>query len=90
MEKSSESEGFGLTSSKQSKRVPLFFVEMVCFIWDKPDANICAAAVMHASRTAVDKQPVKETTEKIKAMAIALDNKSFSLNCLVEIFHQRN
>ena len=37
--------------------------------------NLCAAGVMHASKTAVDKQHIKETTEKIKTMAIALGNK---------------
>ena len=30
---------------------------------------------MHASKTAVDKQHIKETTEKIKTIAIPLDNK---------------
>ena len=49
---------------------------MACFNSNKPDKNLCAAGVMHASKPAVDKQHVKETTEKIKTMAIALDNKS--------------
>ena len=44
---------------------------MVCFIWNKPDTNLCAAGVINASKTTVGKQHVKETTEKIKAMAIA-------------------
>ena len=48
---------------------------MVCFICNKRDTNFRAAGLIHASKTAVDKQHVKETTEKIKAMAIALDNK---------------
>ena len=43
---------------------------MVCFICNKPDTNICAAGVMNAFKTAVDKQHVKETTEKIKTMAV--------------------
>ena len=47
---------------------------MVCFICNKPDKNLCAAGVMHASKTAVDKQHVEDITEK--TMAIALDNKT--------------
>ena len=74
MEKSSESKKFGLTSSNQSKRVSLPLSGMVCFICNKLDRS--AAGVMHASKTAVDKQHVKETIEKIKTMIIALDNKS--------------
>ena len=59
----------------RSKCVSLALGEMVCFICNKPDMNLCAAGVMHASKTAVDKQHIKETTEKIKTMATALGNK---------------
>ena len=62
--KSSESEEFGPTSSKLSKRVSLPLGEIMCFICNKP-----------GSKTAGDKQHVKETTKKIKTMAVALDNK---------------
>ena len=44
--------------------------------------NHCAARVMHASRTAVDKRHFKETTEMIKIAAIALDKK----HILVKLF----
>ena len=48
---------------------------MVCFICNNPYTNLGAAGVMHVSKTAVGKQHVKETTEKIKTMVTALDNK---------------
>ena len=35
--------------------------------------SLCAVRVMHASKTAVNKQHVKKTTKKIKTMA--MDNK---------------
>ena len=64
MEKSSESEEFGTTSSKRPKPVALAFGEMMCFISNKPDTNLCVAGVMHASKTAVvDKQHAKEKTK---------------------------
>ena len=33
---------------------------MVCFICHKPDTNLCEAGVIHTSKTAVDKQHVKD------------------------------
>ena len=62
------------------KRVSLPLGKMVCFICNKPDMNLCAARKIHASKTAVDKQGVKETKEKIKTMAIALNNKLILAN----------
>ena len=61
MEKSSESEEFGPTSLKRS-----YVIHYPLVKWSE---------VMHASKTAVNKQHVKETTGKIWTMAIALDNK---------------
>ena len=55
---------------KTVQRDSLFLGVLKCFICNKPDTNLCAAGVMHASKTAVNKH-VKETTEKTKAMAIA-------------------
>ena len=75
MEKSSESKEFGPKSLKRSKRVSLHLGQMVCFICNKPATNLCAARVMHASKTAADKQHVKETSEKINTIVIGLDNK---------------
>ena len=75
MEKSSESKEFGPKSLKRSKRVSLHLGQMVCFICNKPATNLCAARVMHASKTAADKQHVKETSEKINTIVIGLGNK---------------
>ena len=75
-EKASEPDESGPTSSKRCKRDSIPLGEMVCFICKKPDKNLCAAGVMHGSKTAVDKQHVEDMTEKIKTMAIALDNKT--------------
>ena len=75
MEKSSGSKEFGPKSLKRSKRVSLHLGQMVCFICNKPATNLCAARVMHASKTAADKQHVKETSEKINTTVIGLDNK---------------
>ena len=69
------------TSSKRSNAI-LNSWWMVCFICNKPDTNLCAAELMHASKTAVDKQHVKETTEKITI--------PFLLNYLVDISYWRN
>lgn len=64
MEKSSESEEFGTASSKRPKPVALAFGEMMCFISNKPDTNLCVAGVMHANKTVVvDKQHPKEKTK---------------------------
>ena len=43
IEKSSESEEFGPTSSKRSKCESLPLGEIVCFICNEPDRNLCAA-----------------------------------------------
>ena len=75
MKRSIESEEFGPTYWKQSKRDFLPLGEILYFICNKPDINYCAARIMHASRTSVDKQHFKETTEMIKTMGIALDKK---------------
>ena len=74
-EKYSESEEFSPTSSKWPKRVSLPLGQIVHFICNKSDTSLCIAGVLHASKTAVDKQNVKEKTEKIKTMSIALDSK---------------
>ena len=52
----------------------------------KPIFNL-AAGVMHASKTAADKQFIKETTEKIKTMVFLWTTSLFLLNCLVEILY---
>ena len=63
------------------------FVKRCAFIFEKLDTNLCAVRVMHTSKTVVDKEHLKEITEKIKTMEIALDNK---LNCLVEILYHKS
>lgn len=60
MEKSKVSEEFGPTSLRLSKHDSLPLGEMACLICYKEDTSLCAAGVMHASKTAVDKQHVKE------------------------------
>ena len=77
MEKSSESEEFGPASSKQSNMISYPLVKWFALFTtnQKPISNR-AAGVMLASKTATDKQYVKETTEKIKTMVFAMDNMS--------------
>ena len=48
---------------KTVQRDSLFLGVLKCFICNKPDTNLCAAGVMQASKTAVNKH-VRKTTEK--------------------------
>lgn len=77
MEKSSESEEFGPAFSKQSNMISYPLVKWFALFAtnQKPIFNR-AAGVTYASKTSADKHYVKETTEKIKAMVFAMDNKS--------------
>ena len=74
-------EEFSPESPKRSN-VILHSWWMVCFICNKPDTNLCAAVVIHACKTAADKQNVKGTTENITS--------PFLLNFLVDISYWRN
>ena len=40
--------------------------EAACFICNKPYTTLCAAGVIHVRKIALEKQHVKETTEKVK------------------------
>ena len=71
MEKSKVSEEFGPTSLRLSKHDSLPLGEMACLICYKEDTSLCAAGVMHASKTAVDNRAIVN----IKTMVIALNNK---------------
>ena len=44
-------------------------------ICNNPDKNLSGAGVMHVTKTAAEKQQVKETAEKIKTMTIASGSK---------------